>query len=117
VNTSKAGPVIDAACAAIGATSWSPAQWGDRNSDAYAITTPGVAGVVMINTDTITQCDVQAYAYRAEAVPTRASHIMPALLADDGASLDPIAETVAQITGGDVAGALQRAITDAFGRI
>jgi len=107
---------INYAASRLGATAWSPAQWGDRNSDSYAVTLPGVEGVVMINTDLIDD-SVTAYAYRTVDVPSVSADILPALMREDGESRDPIAEVTVPLPHGDTVGALRTAITDALARI
>jgi hypothetical protein len=116
MNAIEAGAIITEAAQSIGAHTFTPAQWGDRNSDAYAVVLSPHHCVVMVRTDDLQDGhDVTAYKYATpRGVAMLASDIMPALMADDGASLDPTASGTVTITDSDSRDAIYAATRSAI---
>lgn len=118
MNAHEAAALIAEAAQSMSATVYSPEQWGDRNSDAYAIVPSTGNGVLMVRTDDVIDAwEMVAYLYRTTERVTTADQVMPALMADDGASIDPITEGLA--AGGwadNTADDIAQAIVDALGK-
>lgn len=118
MNEHEAAELISQAAQSMGADVYGPDAWGDRNSDAYAIVPSTGNGLVMVRTDDVMESwEMVAYAYRTTERVTRASQIMPALMEDDGASIDPVSWGAAP--GGpddNTADDIETAIIDALGK-
>ncbi len=94
---------------------YSPAQRGDRNSDAYALVRRADPGqVLMVNADDVVEgYAVTVYAYLAPNPVYTASDVMPALVTTDGASVDPVAEGAVVLTPTDPANDVVAAMASA----
>lgn len=118
MNAHEAAALIAEAAKTMSATVYTPEQWGDRNSDAYAIVPSTGNGVVMVRTDDVIEAwDIVAYVYRTTERVTTADDVMPALMADDGASIDPVSWGAAHVGFAEAtAQYVEAAIVDALGK-
>lgn len=118
MNVREAETLIYAAAKNMNADVYSPEAWGDQNSDAYAIVPSTGNVLVMVRTDDVMDAwEMIAYAYRTDGRVTRAHEVMPALMEEDGTSIDPVTEGLAP--GGpseNTADDIETAIVDALGK-
>lgn len=117
MNAQQAAHVISEVAQSMGADVYAPSAWGDRDSSAYAVVLSPHHCLVMVNTDDLMDgYQITAYKYATPGgVVTRASQVMPALVTEDGDSVDPTGSGTADVASGDVAAATRAAIHAAFG--